>query len=54
VKVNVARSKDEAERQARGENVITSGAAEQRAIEVERAKEMAAASLANQPGADER
>lgn len=53
VKVNVARSNDEAERQARGENVIASGAAEQRAIEDERAKEMAAASLANQPGADE-
>ena len=53
VKVNVARSPDEAERQARGENVIASGAAEQRAIEDERAKEMAAASLANQPGAEE-
>jgi large subunit ribosomal protein L9 len=53
VKVNVARSNDEAERQARGENVITSAADEQRAIDDERAKEMAATSLANQPGADD-
>lgn len=48
VKLNVARTADEAERQAKGENVITAGAAEQRALDDERAKEMAAASLANQ------
>jgi large subunit ribosomal protein L9 len=53
VKLNVARSADEAERQARGENVIASAAADQRAIEDERAKEMAAASLANQAPAGE-
>jgi len=51
VKVNVARSADEAERQARGENVIAS------AIEAERnqaeaaAKELAAASITNDPSA---
>ena len=51
VKVNVARSQDEAERQARGENVIAS------AIEAERnqaeaaAKELAAASITNDPSA---
>jgi large subunit ribosomal protein L9 len=53
VKLNVARTVDEAERQAKGENVIAAGAAEQRAIEDERAKEMASASLANQAPAGE-
>jgi large subunit ribosomal protein L9 len=53
VKLNVARTADEAERQAKGENVVAAGAAEQRAIEDERAKEMAAASLANQAPAGE-
>jgi large subunit ribosomal protein L9 len=51
VKVNVARSQDEADRQARGENVIAA------AIEAERnqaeaaAKELAAASITNDPAA---
>jgi len=53
VKLNVARTADEAERQAKGENVIAAGAAEQRALDDERAKEMAAASLANQAPAGE-
>jgi large subunit ribosomal protein L9 len=53
VKLNVARSHDEAERQARGENVIAAGAAEQRSLDEERAKELAAASLANQAPAGE-
>ena len=51
VKVNVARSQDEADRQSRGENVIAA------AIEAERnqaeaaAKELAAASITNDPAA---
>jgi large subunit ribosomal protein L9 len=53
VKLNVARSADEAERQARGENVIAAAAAEQRAVEDEAAKELAALSIANQPGGGE-
>lgn len=51
VSVNVARSADEAERQARGENVISAGQAENRAQAVTQAKELAAASIANEPGA---
>ncbi|MET0183207.1 MAG: 50S ribosomal protein L9 [Caulobacterales bacterium] len=51
VTVNVARSKDEAERQARGENVITSALEEERAEAEARAKEIAANSIANEPGA---
>jgi large subunit ribosomal protein L9 len=53
VKLNVARSADEAERQERGENVIQAAAAEQRAVEDEAAKELASLSIANQPGARE-
>jgi large subunit ribosomal protein L9 len=53
VKLNVARSADEAERQARGENVIAQAAAEQRAVEDEAAKELASLSIANQPGGGE-
>ena len=48
VKVNVARSQDEAERQARGENVIASTAADERALAEAQAKEMAAVSAANE------
>ena len=51
VTVNVARSADEAERQARGENVIESAIAEERAEAEARFKEIAAASVANEPGA---
>ena len=51
VKVNVARSADEAERQARGENVITSGAEADRAVADAQAAELAAASIANDPSA---
>lgn len=40
VKVNVARSQDEAERQAKGENVITSQFEEERAIAEEAAEDM--------------
>ena len=42
VKVNVARSADEAERQARGENVIASAVEADRADEAAQAKELAA------------
>jgi large subunit ribosomal protein L9 len=51
VTVNVARSADEAERQAKGENVITSGQAADRAVAEEQAKELAANSIANDPSA---
>lgn len=51
VSVNVARSPDEAERQGRGENVITSSAAADRALASEQAKELAATSIANDPSA---
>jgi large subunit ribosomal protein L9 len=40
VKINIARSKDEAERQARGENVITSAFDEDRAAAAEQAQDM--------------
>ena len=40
VKVNVARSQDEAERQARGENVIASQFEEERALAAEQAQDM--------------
>ncbi len=43
VTLNIARSSDEAERQARGENVIESAAAAERAIADEQAGELAAA-----------
>lgn len=51
VKVNVARSTDEAERQARGENVIASAAEADRAQSEAAAKELAAASITNDPAA---
>jgi large subunit ribosomal protein L9 len=51
VKVNVARSADEAERQARGENVIASAVEADRARAEAAAKELAAASITNEPGA---
>jgi large subunit ribosomal protein L9 len=51
VTVNIARSPDEAERQARGENVIETAMAEDRAFADERAQEIAAAAAA---GAAER
>lgn len=40
VKVNIARSQDEAERQARGENVIASQFEEERALAAEQAQDM--------------
>jgi large subunit ribosomal protein L9 len=48
ITLNVARSPDEAERQARGENVIAAGAAEERALAEEQAKEIASVSAANE------
>jgi large subunit ribosomal protein L9 len=51
IKVNVARSTDEAERQARGENVITAAAEAERAEAEAQAKELAAASITNDPAA---
>lgn len=51
VKVNVARSSDEAERQARGENVIASAIEAERAQAEAAARELAAASITNDPGA---
>jgi large subunit ribosomal protein L9 len=51
IKVNVARSQDEAERQARGENVIASAIEAERAQAEAQAKELAAATIANDPAA---
>jgi large subunit ribosomal protein L9 len=51
VKVNVARSADEAERQAKGENVITSALEADRADAEAAAKELAAQSITNDPSA---
>ena len=51
IKVNVARSQDEAERQARGENVIASAIEAERAQAEAAAKELAAASITNDPAA---
>ncbi|MEZ5996444.1 MAG: 50S ribosomal protein L9 [Hyphomonadaceae bacterium] len=51
VKVNVARSTDEAERQARGENVIASAVEAERAQAEAQAKELAAQSITNDPSA---
>jgi large subunit ribosomal protein L9 len=48
VSVNVARSADEAERQARGENVITAALEEERAEAAAQAKELAEASITNE------
>jgi large subunit ribosomal protein L9 len=49
VNVNVARSPDEAERQARGENVITAALQEDRALADEQAAAIAAVSAVNEP-----
>ncbi|HRP12506.1 MAG TPA: 50S ribosomal L9 C-terminal domain-containing protein, partial [Terricaulis sp.] len=51
IKVNVARSADEAERQAKGENVIASAAEAERAEAEAQAKELAANSITNDPAA---
>jgi len=51
VKVNVARSADEAERQAKGENVITAALDADRADAEAAAKELAANSITNDPSA---
>jgi len=51
IKVNVARSQDEAERQARGENVIASAIEAERSQAEAAAKELAAASITNDPSA---
>ena len=51
VKVNVARSADEAERQAKGENVITAALEAERADAEAAAKELAANSITNDPSA---
>ncbi len=51
VTVNVARSPDEAERQARGEDVIAAALQADRVDANERAQEIAAASVANEAGA---
>jgi large subunit ribosomal protein L9 len=48
ITLNVARSPDEAERQARGESVLANVAAEERALAEEQAKEIAAVSAANE------
>jgi large subunit ribosomal protein L9 len=50
VKLNVARSADEAERQARGENVIAAAAADQRVLDDEQAKTLAAIANERPPG----
>ena len=51
VKVNVARSADEAERQAKGENVIASALEAERSDAEAAAKELAAQSITNDPSA---
>ena len=51
VKVNVARSQDEAERQARGENVIAAAIEAERTQAEAAAKELAANSITNDPAA---
>ncbi|MEQ1493046.1 MAG: 50S ribosomal protein L9 [Terricaulis sp.] len=51
VKVNVARSADEADRQAKGENVITAALEAERADAEAAAKELAAQSITNDPSA---
>lgn len=51
IKVNVARSQDEAERQARGENVIASAIEADRSQAEAAAKELAATSITNDPSA---
>jgi large subunit ribosomal protein L9 len=48
ITVNVARSADEAERQAKGENVIASALEEDRAVASAQAQEIAAGTLANE------
>jgi large subunit ribosomal protein L9 len=53
VSINVARSVEEAERQARGENVIQSALQADRAAADEQAKEIAANTLANEGPAGE-
>ncbi len=53
VKVNVARSTDEAERQARGENVIASAVEAERAEAEAQAKELAAAAFVSEPAPKE-
>ncbi len=52
VTVNVARSADEAERQAKGENVLATQAESDRADAAAQAQELAAASAINEPGGD--
>jgi large subunit ribosomal protein L9 len=51
IKVNVARSADEAERQAKGENVVAAAAEADRADAEAAAKELAANSITNDPSA---
>ncbi len=51
IKVNVARSQDEAERQARGENVIASAIEAERTQAEAAPKELAANSITNDPAA---
>jgi large subunit ribosomal protein L9 len=51
VKVNIARSADEADRQAKGENVITAALEAERADAEAAAKELAAQSITNDPSA---
>jgi len=51
ITVNVARSADEAERQARGENIVAAAHQEDRAQAEAQAAELAAASITNEPGA---
>jgi large subunit ribosomal protein L9 len=51
VTVNVARSADEAERQAKGENVIAAAQEEDRAVAEAQAAEIAAGTLANEGAA---
>ncbi len=52
ITLNVARSADEAERQAKGENIIAAAQDEDRAIASAQAQEIAAGTLANEGGGE--
>jgi len=53
ITVNVARSADEAERQAKGEDVVAAALEADRAVADEQAQAIASVSAANEPGARE-
>ena len=52
ITLNVARSPDEAERQAKGENIVAAAQEEDRAVASAQAQEIAAGTLANEGGGE--